>query len=62
MSRFRDPDDQPRQEKIVGSVITGAFECDVCFKVVASAIYNRREERLYWDCPDGHNNSIAFKI
>ena len=60
MSRF--PIDEEPKEQIVGSVITGAFECDTCFKVCASAIYNRREERLYWDCPEGHPNSIAFKI
>ena len=61
MSRFPDSGDKPEQQ-IVGSVITGAFECDVCYQVVASAIFNRREERLYWDCPEGHTNSISFKI
>lgn len=61
MSRFDRNSDEPEQQ-IVGSVITGAFECDTCYQVVTSAIYNRREERLYWDCPEGHNNSITFRI
>jgi hypothetical protein len=61
MSRFPDSADKPEQN-IVGSLITGAFECDVCLAVTTSAIYSRREERLYWDCPEGHQNSIAFKL
>lgn len=61
MSRFP-KSEEPKEPGIVGSIISGAFECDTCYKVTASAIYSRREERLYWDCPDGHNNSIPFKI
>lgn len=62
MSRFPTTDEEAREPGIVGTIITGAFECDVCYKVTASAIYNRKEERLYWDCPEGHSNSIHFRI
>lgn len=61
MSKF--PKETPRSEgQIVGSVVHGAFECDVCNKVTTAAIWNRREEKLYWDCPDGHANQIHFKV
>jgi hypothetical protein len=62
MSRF--PSDEPKEEpqRIVGTLLNGAFECDICYEVTTTAINSRREEKLYWTCPQGHENSINFKL
>lgn len=45
----------------VGMEITGAFECD-CGEVATMAINVRSEEKLYWTCPNGHEQSIHMKL
>jgi len=62
MSKFptNKPEEEPKAPS--GRMVSGAFECDVCYQVVTTAIYNMKEERLYWDCPEGHNNNIPFKM
>jgi hypothetical protein len=60
MSRF-DEFKEPTQEQPRGMQIGGAFECNFCGEVTTSAILNRQEEKLYWDCPNKHSNVINFK-
>jgi len=62
MSRF--PDSNPKTEPVFpkGAEVGGAFECDVCSQVATSAINNRQEGKLYWVCPQGHENSINFRL
>jgi hypothetical protein len=61
MSRFPEQPEQPRQPDIVGTVINGVFECD-CGEVVTAAIHSRKDQKLYWTCPEGHDCSIYFKL
>lgn len=63
MSRFPDSEsDKPAQTQKSGYPIGGTFECNDCGKLSNEAINVRKEERLYWVCPDGHENSINFKL
>jgi len=63
MSRF--PKNEESEEETfsrVGMLVGGTFECNDCGKLANEAINVRREEKLYWKCPDGHENSINFKL
>lgn len=63
MSRFSDSI-EPESEvvSVTGTPITGAFECNDCGKVTASAINDQRNGKIWWKCPDGHTNDIDFKL
>jgi lysyl-tRNA synthetase class I len=62
MSRFPDSIEEEPKRIFSGPTFSGAFECNTCGKIVTSAIHNRDEERLVWECPDGHSNSVNFKL
>jgi lysyl-tRNA synthetase class I len=59
MNKFPEPDKAP--VFFTGRPVQGAFECD-CGKVSTQATHDSREQRLYWTCPDGHENSISFRL
>jgi hypothetical protein len=62
MSRFRDFEDKKDEPGIVrGMQVGGAFECQHCPLVSTVGFINHVEEKLYWECEDGHVNSIHFK-
>jgi hypothetical protein len=60
MSRFSDRKEAP-PEVPIGTIVNGAFECHICGVIVTVAVHNRKEEILYWTCPDGHASSIGWK-
>lgn len=62
MSRFPNKSDKDEESRIVGTVINGAFECQECYEVTTSAIHSRKDQKLYWTCPEGHDCSIYFKL
>lgn len=64
MTKFLSSNEQPEPEKRPGRIgmpLTGAFECD-CGEVVTQAINVRSEEKVYWTCSQGHENSIHMKL
>jgi len=63
MSRFSEASESSAEiVSVTGIPITGAFECNSCSKVVASAINDQRNGKIWWECPDGHTNEIDFKL
>ena len=62
MSRFPKSDDDTPKDVPMGIPMTGAFECDECGQVATQAYNVRKEQKLYWECPQGHVNSITFRF